>query len=209
VVSADAGNLARLGSDSLIYAALPVGFMSLYAASATPPVGWMICNGSTVSRTTYSALFALIGTSYGAGDGSTTFNLPDCRGRSVIGFGQGTGLTNRALGANGGEENHTLLTAELAGHNHAATQGTHTHTASHSHGIAQIGYTYMYQGTGAAIGNLCFANGGTTYITGTAAADANVQANSAGAITVANTGSDTAHNNMQPFVVASYIIKVS
>ncbi len=73
-------------------------------ASATLPTGYLLCDGSAVSRTTYSDLFAAIGTTYGAGDGSTTFNLPDLRGRSVIGAGQGTALTNRTLGSSGGTE---------------------------------------------------------------------------------------------------------
>ena len=57
---------------------------------ATPPTGWLLCDGSSVSRTTYAALFAILGTAYGAGDGSTTFNLPDGRGRMPVGAGQAT-----------------------------------------------------------------------------------------------------------------------
>lgn len=67
----------------------PVGMVSPFAGSSAP-TGWLICDGSAVSRSTYAALFALIGTTYGAGNGSTTFNLPDLKGRGVIGVGAGT-----------------------------------------------------------------------------------------------------------------------
>ena len=88
-------------------------------SSATSKTGFFICDGSQVSRTTYAALFALIGTSFGIGNGSTTFNLPDFRGRVFGAIGQGTDLTNRVLGNIIGEENHTLTIAEIPNHDHA------------------------------------------------------------------------------------------
>src|ERR1700741_4488678 len=81
----------------------PIGVIVPYA-STTPPPSWMICDGSAISRTTYPALFAICGTTFGAGAGSTTFNLPDLRGRVGVGAGQGASLTNRALAATGGGE---------------------------------------------------------------------------------------------------------
>lgn len=84
----------------------------------TAPSGWLFCDGSAVSRATYADLFSAIGTTYGAGDGSTTFNLPDLRGRSPLGAGQGSGLSNRTLGAKIGAENHQLTTAEMPSHTH-------------------------------------------------------------------------------------------
>lgn len=92
--------------------------------SATPNVGagWLFCNGAAVNRTTYNALFVAIGTRYGIGDGSTTFNLPDGRGRSLM--GQGTGVTPDALTdrdidvAYYGEENTVLTVANLPSHHH-------------------------------------------------------------------------------------------
>jgi len=80
--------------------------------------GWLECDGSAVSRTTYANLFAAISTVYGAGDGSTTFNLPDFRGRTIIGEGQGSGLTNRSRGDTGGAETHTLTTNQMPSHRH-------------------------------------------------------------------------------------------
>lgn len=94
------------------------GLIMQYGGSGVPAGGWLVCDGSAVSRTVYAALFAVCGTTFGAGDGSTTFNLPDLRGRSIVGTGTGAGLTNRALGATGGEENHLLSTAEMPTHQH-------------------------------------------------------------------------------------------
>ena len=88
-------------------------------ATPTAPLGNLLCNGVAVSRTLYANLFSAIGTLYGAGDGSTTFNLPNCNGRVLVGAGTGSGLTNRVLAAIGGEENHVLTVAELAPHTHS------------------------------------------------------------------------------------------
>lgn len=84
--------------------------------------GWLLCNGGAISRSVYSALFAIIGTSFGAGDGSTTFNLPDLRGRVFGSIGQGAGLTNRALGAAAGEETVVLTLAQMPAHSHTYTR---------------------------------------------------------------------------------------
>ena len=79
---------------------------------------WLLCNGQMVSRSTYSALFAIIGTAFGGGDGSTTFALPDCRGRVNASIGQGIGLTSRTSGQTVGAEVHTLSISEMPSHNH-------------------------------------------------------------------------------------------
>ena len=83
------------------------------------PTGWLECDGSAVNRTTYAALFAVIGTAYGVGDGSTTFNLPSQARNTLVGKGgSGTGELGNSIGDTGGEESHTLTTAELPSHTH-------------------------------------------------------------------------------------------
>ena len=100
---------------------LPVGTVNMFAGSQ-PPTGWLVCDGSAISRSQYSTLFALIGTTYGIGNGSTTFNLPDARGRFPLAAGQGSNLTSRNLADKGGEEQHTMTINELVSHNHTYGQ---------------------------------------------------------------------------------------
>lgn len=90
----------------------PVGMIVPFAGSSAPD-GWVLCEGQAVSRTAYAALFAVVGTAYGAGDGSTTFNLPDLRRRSPIGPG-GAWSPGQQVGA----ETHTLTTNEMPAHSH-------------------------------------------------------------------------------------------
>lgn len=94
----------------------PIGIVDVFAGS-TIPTGWLECTGAAVSRTTYAALFAVIGTTFGAGDGSTTFNTPDLRGRSVVGY-KSTDSNFNAIGKTGGTKTHTLTIAELPAHTH-------------------------------------------------------------------------------------------
>ena len=113
--------------------ALPAGMMAPYAGTAAPS-GWLLCYGQAVSRSTYADLFTAISTTYGVGDGSTTFNLPDLRGRAAVGKDDmggsaanritsgGSGITGTTLGASGGAQTVTLSTAEMPAHTH--TVGT-------------------------------------------------------------------------------------
>jgi microcystin-dependent protein len=97
----------------------PTGMIA-YSLTLNMGPAWLLADGSEVSRTTYATLFAAIGTRYGVGDGSSTFALPDLRGRSPLGAGQGTGLSNRDINTvSVGEENHTQTETELATHRHA------------------------------------------------------------------------------------------
>lgn len=103
-------------------AEVPTGAVSAFAMT-TVPSGWLACNGAAISRTTYSDLFAAIGTTFGSGDGTTTFNLPDLRGYFVRGYDDGRGIDPaRVFGSN-------QATANLA-HTHAGTAPPHTHTAT-------------------------------------------------------------------------------
>jgi microcystin-dependent protein len=118
----------------------------MYAGS-TIPTGWLACDGTAVDRTTYADLFTAIGVTFGAGNGSTTFNLPDTRSRMPIGAGTGTGLTNRALGTAGGGETKTINSANLPTHQHTidhdhGNQGTTTTNISHQHGIGFSFFTH-------------------------------------------------------------------
>lgn len=122
-----AGDLAYLrdSGDVLVYHSgvwqpfLPTGAVIPFAGTSAP-TGWLFCHGQEVSRTTYARLFAVIGTTYGAGNGSTTFNLPDLRQRFPLGkAASGTGST---LGETGGQINHTHGMA-------------HTHPMSHTHTV--------------------------------------------------------------------------
>lgn len=87
-----------------------------FSAVESPGMGWLYCNGQAVSRTTYAALFAAIGTTFGVGDGSTTFNVPDCRNRFLLGVS-----ASKALGVTGGLEDVTLLEAQMPNHFHSFT----------------------------------------------------------------------------------------
>ncbi len=127
----------------------------LMFAGASIPSAWLLCDGAAVSRTTYAALFAVIGATFGNGNGSTTFNLPGLRGRSPIGTGQGSGLSNRNLGDSAGEEDHTLTEAEMPAHTHGwSSLGTGIDTGS--------GWPYGAQGGTVGI-NLSKTGGGRAH----------------------------------------------
>lgn len=148
---------------------VPAGIVSAFAG-VTAPSGWLMCYGQAVSRTDYSALFTALSTTYGSGDGSTTFNIPDMRGRAIAGVDNmgGTAASrltstvlsaSNTLGATGGTQTHTLTTAELASHNHTQnshnhTQDSHNHTQS-SHNHTQDAHNHIvgtYEGTQAVQG---------------------------------------------------------
>jgi microcystin-dependent protein len=91
----------------------------MWAATTNVGDGWLLCNGQAVSRTVYANLFSAIGTRYGAGDASTTFNVPNAGGRSLMAAGSGSGLTNRDINdIFVGEERHTQTIAEMPSHHH-------------------------------------------------------------------------------------------
>jgi len=99
---------------------VPTGTVSAFAGSAAP-TGYALCDGSAVNRTTQAALFAVIGTTYGVGDGSTTFDLPDLQGRVIAGMGGSLLSGTDALGAEGGVKEHTLTIDQMPSHTHAGT----------------------------------------------------------------------------------------
>ena len=118
IIFSDASTMASASSG------IPAGILAPFAGS-TAPDGWLLCDGSAVSRTTYSSLFAVIAATYGAGDGSTTFTLPDLRGRMALGLDNMggtsrdivTAATADTLGAETGEEMHQLTEDEMPSRN--------------------------------------------------------------------------------------------
>jgi len=128
---------------------VPVGVVSAFAG-VNAPAGWLMCAGQAVSRTEYSALFNALSTTYGSGDGSTTFNLPDLRGRVPAGVDNmgGTAASrltstvlsaSNTLGATGGAQTHTLDSTQIPAHSHPNTLGSNTVAAtSHTHGSSAM-----------------------------------------------------------------------
>jgi microcystin-dependent protein len=196
----------------------PAGTVKQYAGATVPadPDGiqrWHIADGSAISRTTYATLFTNLGTTWGVGDGSTTFNIPDLRGRSVVGAGSGSGLTTRALAASGGEEAHIILPGELAAHAHAITDPGHGHTVNdpgHAHlwsngsPITTVGYPTANATAAPSVGQ------SDIDATGMESSFAHITLSGAATgITVNNnTGGGSGHNNMQPFTAVNHIVKI-
>ena len=112
------GSWAQVGGGGAAVVGFVAGDLKPWPA-ASVPAGWLDCDGAVVSRTTYAALFAAVGTAWGAGDGSTTFGLPDLRRRTLVGAGgAATAVLGNTVGSRGGAEAHTLTTAEMPAHTH-------------------------------------------------------------------------------------------
>lgn len=116
------------------------------SARVTPEAGWLLCDGSNYAIATYPLLYDAIGTTYNQqGDPLGTFRVPDCRGRTSIGAGQGVGLSNRALGGVLGAERHRLSVSEMPSHNHSASGAPHVHGINdpgHAHGLNDSGHSH-------------------------------------------------------------------
>lgn len=122
-------------TDALTAFFCPAGVTMAYAAGS-PPTGWLLCDGSAVNRTTYAELFAKIGTAHGTGDGSTTFNLPDYRGRFLRGVdgaaGRDPGASSRTAMNTGGATGNSvgsIQSSEAGSHSHGVADGGHAHSA--------------------------------------------------------------------------------
>ena len=159
-----------------------IGEIRIFAGNFAPQ-GWALCNGQLLSIAEYTALFALLGTTYG-GDGQTTFALPNLNGRLAIHQGQGTGLSARAIGSQVGEQQVTLQTSQLPAHSHAAncsSDGTAANPKGNFWATDPGGNIAPYS-TSAPNGQMA-------------------------PLTAAPAGGQP-HNNLQPYVAISYIISL-
>lgn len=206
---------AKLAADVALLLT-PAGLVAPYAGSSAP-AGYLLCDGTAVSRTTYATLFAVVSTTYGIGDGSTTFNIPDLKGRVIAGkeatatrlTAALSAITSTTLGATGGNE---------ALHLHTHTPTVTASQPAHSHGAGDYGHSHGFSvvADGGGSGSANVARKGNTWndnISGmnTSAAYANIYINDATpAITVsaanANTGAGGSQN-VQPTIILNYIIK--
>jgi microcystin-dependent protein len=183
----------------------------LQTARSTAPTGWLLCQGQAISRTTYSVLYSAIGTVYGSGDGTTTFNIPNLQGKVPVGKDSGTFVI---LGATGGAETVTLTEAQIPSHTHI--QNSHNHTQdAHTHsntlqvkanvGDLANGQTNLDDFPGS-MGPISATNQTVGGMTGSITA--NTATNQATTATNQNTGGGGSHTNLQPYIVLNYMIKV-
>lgn len=180
----------------ILLGSLPImGEIKMYSGT-TAPKGWMFCDGAAISRTTYAKLFDVIGTKYGAGDGSTTFALPNLQGRVPIGVS-----SSHALASTGGAETHTLTTAQIPAHTHGSKSLT---------GTINLRYGSVTGGVGGIIGNTDTTWSGSHAIVSMTTQSNPKYHNVKVTATHEHTsvGSGSAHNNMQPYLTINYIIYV-
>jgi len=183
-----------------------IGIIKLFAGNFAPQ-GWAFCNGQLLQIQQYTAVFSILGTTYG-GNGQTTFALPDLRSRVPLGQGQGNGLPAFTLGEIGGEVTHTLNTNEIPAHTHGAAVGGSVSLLANSTDATQSAAT-----AGASIatpGTLAGRTFSATYGFNTATPNTVLNAGSLNTstltVTNANTGGSQPHNNLQPYLGLSYII---
>lgn len=192
-----------------------IGEIRMFAGNFAP-LGWMLCNGQSLSISVNEALYSLIGTTYG-GDGQQTFNLPDLQSRIAIGAGNAPGLSSYILGETVGTENVTLTTAQMPMHSHNAivqpgaggfSAAATLYGVNDNGGEDSPGGNYIGQDSGA---------GATNYAPGTESAPAamhagSIQINNLFAplpnVTVGISGGSTPHNNIQPVLGMNFIICV-
>jgi microcystin-dependent protein len=193
---------------------MPPGLIMPYASNPAP-TGWLLCQGQAVSRTTYSDLFAVIGTTYGLGDGSTTFNVPNLVGRTVMGYDPSGGDPDfGSFGHQGGEKTHVLTAAEIPSHLHAVGTLTNASDPAHAHGgatsakIMESVNSTTATGTAPRVSDIGgLTGGGGTNFNLSFPIPSQAAHTHALSGSTANTGGGAAHNVLQPFIALPYIIK--
>jgi microcystin-dependent protein len=188
--------------------AIPLGAIIPYVGATAPNSSFALPYGQAISRTGYAALFALMGTTFGGGDGSTTFNLPDLRGRGIFGLDSMGGtassrigsvvtdngtVSGTTLGSTGGSATHALTQAEMPSHSHAAS----VIDTGHSHGIPMngannAGSNAIPQNADLDVGNGINSRSATTGIS----------------VSNSNTGGGAAHSILPPLIILPFILRV-
>ena len=203
----------------------------MWGGSNIPP-SWLLCDGSAISRTTYALLFAVIGTTYGTGNGSTTFNVPNLQGKMPLGYS-----SSYSIGSSGGSASTTLEAKHLPSHNHTydkvnsssnETTLTESHIPAHTHGSKTLtgslnAYTYNNDGCDGIVSKSQYANNasvasgsGMTWTHYTIAATHTHTSYGGGkghshtigtnSTNTGSVGSGTSFTNLPPYLVVKYII---
>lgn len=167
-----------------------IGEIVMFAGNFAPR-GWAFCQGQLLSIAQNTALFSILGTTYG-GNGQTTFGLPDLRGRVPVGAGQGPGLPSVTLGEMAGAPTHSLISSEMPAHNHTVGASTSPgNTANPSGNLLAVGQVSAGGNTETV----------SSYVTGAPNVALNAQ-------TGGIAGGSQPHNNMQPYLGMNYIIAI-
>jgi microcystin-dependent protein len=183
-------------ADAVEAKGLIVGEVRHIAALSLPP-GWVPCDGAAKSRTAFVKLFNAIGTLFGTGDGSTTFNVPDVQGRSIVGSGAGAGLTARAVGTKWGVEAVVLSKAQIPLHNHGGASGnvdlTHLHTKPFEPGLGYVNAV-------SSAAELILASGSALAVRFSSAVTGGPDRSLLHGHPIANDGGDGGHENAPPSI---------
>jgi microcystin-dependent protein len=185
--------------------AVPTGTVFAFAGSPVPS-GYSLCDGAQLSRVADVDLWHVIGTQWGPGDGFSTFNKPDLRGRVIVGVGAGVGLSARTLAQIFGEELHVQQSGELAAHLHGIND------VLHNHGITDLGHSHfvtqqMISTPGSGSGALAGSNPAANFSTDTRTTGIVIAASGTGISQTVSAGASAPMNIMQPSACLTYIIK--